>query len=83
MKWFRGELVVKALRLLYHLTLGSMVLRKKKKYRDATLLFEVREARQKLVQRLHLHYISGFGFQIYLAYIDIYRYMYIYIGLRV
>ena len=30
-KWFRGGLVCKALRLLYHSTLGSRVIKKKKK----------------------------------------------------
>ena len=33
------------------------------RYRDAPLLFEVSEARQELVQRLHLHYGFGFGMQ--------------------
>jgi hypothetical protein len=33
MKWFRGGLVFKAHRLLYHATLGSRVSKKKKKKR--------------------------------------------------
>ena len=32
MNWFRGGLVFKAHRLLYHPTLGSRVIKKKKKY---------------------------------------------------
>ena len=31
-KWFRGGLVFKAHRLLYHSTLGSRVIKKKKQY---------------------------------------------------
>ena len=47
MKRFRGELVVKAYRLLYHSTLGSRVLKKKKKCdlaRGITMCNEVGES---------------------------------------